>query len=133
MNSDSATHCEAAEMDARLIVTHSGYETYFKFKNRGGVEFAPINIPEKYNLLGIINLVLETTPSGILTMAPSTPQKTSTSVGNFPLKEKQNIPFWGFTPGAEILNGRLAMLGFVTALLLEFFSGQGVLHFLHLL
>ena len=28
-------------------------------------------------------------------------------------------------PGAETLNGRLAMLGFVSALLLEFFTGQG--------
>jgi hypothetical protein len=36
---------------------------------------------------------------------------------------------WGFTPQAESWNGRLAMIGFVSALLIEFFSGKGVLHF----
>ncbi|NJL86189.1 MAG: chlorophyll A-B binding protein [Leptolyngbyaceae cyanobacterium SM1_1_3] len=39
----------------------------------------------------------------------------------------------GFTPAAELLNGRLAMLGFVTALAIEFVSGQGVLQFLGIL
>lgn len=119
-------------MDANSAIRHSGYERSFKSEKQIGFEFSPVKISDKYNLLGIINLVLETTPSGILTMAPST-QTTSTSVGDFPLKEKQNIPFWGFTPSAEILNGRLAMLGFVAALLLEFSSGQGILHYLHLL
>jgi len=36
---------------------------------------------------------------------------------------------WGFTSGAENWNGRLAMIGFVAALLIEVFSKQGVLHF----
>ncbi len=40
---------------------------------------------------------------------------------------------WGFTPQTESWNGRLAMIGFVSALLVEFFSGQGVLHFWNLL
>ncbi|MCY7334994.1 MAG: chlorophyll A-B-binding protein [Chamaesiphon sp.] len=40
---------------------------------------------------------------------------------------------WGFTPQAEIWNGRFAMLGFVAALLTEYLSGQGVLHFYNLL
>ena len=40
---------------------------------------------------------------------------------------------WGFTPQAEGWNGRLAMIGFVSALLIELLSGQGVLHFLNLL
>jgi hypothetical protein len=40
---------------------------------------------------------------------------------------------WGFTPQAESWNGRLAMIGFVPALLVEVFSGQGVLHFWNLL
>jgi hypothetical protein len=35
----------------------------------------------------------------------------------------------GFTPQAEIWNGRLAMIGFVAALLTELFAHQGVLHF----
>ena len=30
---------------------------------------------------------------------------------------------WGFTPGAEIWNGRLAMIGFSAAALIELFSG----------
>jgi hypothetical protein len=36
---------------------------------------------------------------------------------------------WGFTPQAETWNGRFAMIGFVAALLTEYFSGQGILHF----
>ncbi len=40
---------------------------------------------------------------------------------------------WGFTPQAESWNGRLAMIGFVSVLLIELFSGQGVLHFWNLL
>jgi len=39
----------------------------------------------------------------------------------------------GFTFKAETLNGRLAMLGFVAALLTEVATGQGTLHFLNLL
>ncbi len=37
---------------------------------------------------------------------------------------------WGFTAGAENWNGRLAMLGFISALAVELITGQGVLHFL---
>jgi hypothetical protein len=40
---------------------------------------------------------------------------------------------WGFTPQAENLNGRLAMLGFVSIVLIELISGQGALHFWNLL
>ncbi len=36
---------------------------------------------------------------------------------------------FGFTPKAENLNGRLAMIGFAAALIIELVSGQGVLHF----
>lgn len=39
---------------------------------------------------------------------------------------------WGLTPGAEVWNGRLAMLGFL-ALLVELISGHGPLHFVGLL
>ena len=39
---------------------------------------------------------------------------------------------WGFTPAAECLNGRLAMLGFTFAIVIEILSGEGVLHFLNL-
>jgi hypothetical protein len=34
---------------------------------------------------------------------------------------------WGFHRRAELLNGRLAMLGFVTGLLLELLTGQGII------
>ncbi len=35
----------------------------------------------------------------------------------------------GFVPSAEIWNGRLAMIGFLAATLIEVFSGRGFLHF----
>ncbi|MBK1985963.1 high light inducible protein [Sphaerospermopsis aphanizomenoides BCCUSP55] len=50
--------------------------------------------------------------------------KTITSV-----VEDRNAWRWGFTPQAEIWNGRLAMIGFLAATLIELFSGQGFLHF----
>jgi hypothetical protein len=37
---------------------------------------------------------------------------------------------FGFTAGAENLNGRMAMIGFVAAVVTELVTGQGVLHFL---
>ncbi len=40
---------------------------------------------------------------------------------------------FGFTAFAENWNGRLAMLGFVSALILELATGQGVLHFFGLI
>jgi Chlorophyll A-B binding protein len=40
---------------------------------------------------------------------------------------------FGFTPEAELWNGRFAMLGFVAALATEFATGQGTLHFLGLM
>ena len=52
-----------------------------------------------------------------------TPTETTVST------ENRNSWVWGFTPQAETWNGRLAMLGFVAALLTEAFSGQGVLHY----
>jgi hypothetical protein len=41
----------------------------------------------------------------------------------------RNSWIWGFTPQAEIWNGRFAMIGFVSALLVEVLSHRGVLHF----
>lgn len=54
----------------------------------------------------------------------SNTEKTISSV-----PEDRNAWRWGFTPQAEIWNGRLAMIGFVAATLIELFSGQGFLHF----
>jgi Chlorophyll A-B binding protein len=62
-------------------------------------------------------------------MATSSPNPTKAT----PLAADRNEWRWGFTPQAEIWNGRFAMLGFVAALLTEYFSGQGVLHFYNLM
>lgn len=35
---------------------------------------------------------------------------------------------WGFTPQAEIWNGRLAMLGFSLVVVTQYLSRQGLLH-----
>ena len=48
-------------------------------------------------------------------------------------KENSNEMKFGFTASAENLNGRLAMIGFAAALIVELISGQGVLHFLGLI
>ncbi len=37
---------------------------------------------------------------------------------------------FGSNPSAELWNGRLAMIGFVSALILEATTGKGVLHWL---
>ena len=45
------------------------------------------------------------------------------------MEADRNAWKFGFTPQAELWNGRLAMLGFLAAVLIELFSGEGVLHF----
>ncbi|HEY9907140.1 MAG TPA: chlorophyll a/b-binding protein [Thermosynechococcaceae cyanobacterium] len=52
-----------------------------------------------------------------------------TKVATAAIESDRNAWRFGFTPQAELWNGRLAMIGFVSALLVELFSGQGVLHF----
>ena len=54
---------------------------------------------------------------------------TKVSTVTTPIMDDRNAWRWGFTPQAEIWNGRFAMLGFVSAALIEIFSGQGFLHF----
>lgn len=54
-------------------------------------------------------------------------------LNNFAVEPKvyvQAIPRTGFTPYAESLNGRLAMIGFVSLLALEAITGQGIIGFL---
>jgi hypothetical protein len=80
----------------------------------------------------MLETVLTITKFGVIIMTSST-KVTSSSVGATALKEKRNAWLWGFTPQAEIWNGRLAMIGFVSALLIELFSSQGVLHFWNLI
>ncbi|MEM8637558.1 MAG: chlorophyll a/b-binding protein [Cyanobacteria bacterium P01_G01_bin.54] len=43
--------------------------------------------------------------------------------------QERNTFNFGFNAGAENWNGRLAMLGFAAALIIELVSGKGVLHF----
>jgi hypothetical protein len=63
---------------------------------------------------------------GVLFMSDATKVKQSIS-------NKRNAWFWGFTPQSENWNGRLAMIGFVTVILIEVFSGNGFLHFWEIL
>lgn len=44
-------------------------------------------------------------------------------------EQNRNQWNWGFTPGAENWNGRLAMIGMGVAIMIELVSGQGLLHF----
>lgn len=40
---------------------------------------------------------------------------------------------WGFTTSAENINGRLAMVGFASLVIIELLTGEGILHFLGLI
>ena len=48
------------------------------------------------------------------------------------MQSKKDEVKFGFNPSAENLNGRMAMIGFVAAVVTELVTGQGVLHFLGL-
>lgn len=50
-----------------------------------------------------------------------------------PVVEDRNAWKFGFTPQAELWNGRFAMLGFVAALITEYFMNEGTLRFLGLM
>nr|YP_009237453.1 hypothetical chloroplast RF17 [Wildemania schizophylla]AKS28500.1 hypothetical chloroplast RF17 [Wildemania schizophylla] len=39
-----------------------------------------------------------------------------------------NLWLWGFTDSAETWNGRFAMIGFISVVLIELLSGQQLLH-----
>ena len=58
-------------------------------------------------------------------MSVSTKVPSSSSITD---PKERNAWVWGFTPQAEIWNGRFAMLGFVAALITEMASHQVVLH-----
>ena len=49
------------------------------------------------------------------------------------MQAKKEEAQFGFTPSAENLNGRMAMIGFVAAVITELVTGQGVVHFLGLM
>ena len=44
-----------------------------------------------------------------------------------PTRSRNSLVF-GFSPQAELWNGRLAMIGFITIVLIEFFTHKGLLH-----
>ncbi|MFM6192938.1 MAG: chlorophyll A-B binding protein [Planktothrix sp.] len=54
---------------------------------------------------------------------------SNTQLTNSPEQQQRNHWDWGFTPSAENWNGRLAMIGFLSAIVVELISGQGLLHF----
>jgi len=56
-------------------------------------------------------------------MQPNTPRTGVTD------SLSRNAWISGFTPQAEIWNGRLAMIGFVSAIAIELYTHQGILHF----
>jgi hypothetical protein len=58
--------------------------------------------------------------------------KSETPTTSQPAQESFNRPepAFGWTPYAEQINGRFAMIGFVGLLLLEFLTGQGLLTWL---
>ncbi len=43
--------------------------------------------------------------------------------------DNRNALRFGFTPQSENWNGRFAMIGFISIILIEALSGQGFLHF----
>jgi hypothetical protein len=49
------------------------------------------------------------------------------------MQAKKEEAKFGFTGSAENLNGRMAMIGFVAAIVTELVTGQGTLHFLGLM
>lgn len=54
-------------------------------------------------------------------------------MNNFAIEPQMYVteqPQFGFNSNAELLNGRLAMIGFVSLLALEIFTGHGVVGFL---
>ncbi|MBE9008026.1 high light inducible protein [Fortiea sp. LEGE XX443] len=51
--------------------------------------------------------------------------KTSAST----VSDKNQDTRFGFNPKSENWNGRFAMIGFVSIILIEALSGQGILHF----
>ncbi len=53
----------------------------------------------------------------------------TSSTKTIPSSNNRNRWAWGFTPQAELWNGRIAMIGFMAALLTELIANQGVLHF----
>lgn len=61
-------------------------------------------------------------------MTSSTKVTVSSNVSKAPLDKSRNGWVWGFTPQAELWNGRLAMIGFVSAAIVELLLSRSGLH-----
>lgn len=61
-----------------------------------------------------------------------TAEKPDTTVQSVEEPQKELEPAFGWTEYAERINGRIAMIGFVGLLLLEFFTHQDLLTWLGL-
>lgn len=66
-------------------------------------------------------------------MASSTKATASSNVDKAPLNKSRNGWVWGFTPQAELWNGRLAMIGFASAVIVELLLSRSGLHVWNLL
>jgi Chlorophyll A-B binding protein len=80
-----------------------------------------VQLRKKASLL-LVNLLLTPTRFGVAIMTSSTKEIASNN-------KDRNDWQWGFTPQAELWNGRFAMLGFMAALFTEWLSNDGILHF----
>jgi hypothetical protein len=58
--------------------------------------------------------------------------RVNAQCGDMVVIRKEKVSMFGFTPFAEQLNGRLAMIGFLVIFLLEMQSGQSIVHWLGL-
>jgi hypothetical protein len=67
-------------------------------------------------------------------MTTNTPNTGNSYEDQFQRKygEYQSKFEFGSNPSAELWNGRLAMIGFLAAVIVEVMTGQGFLHFLGL-
>ena len=66
-------------------------------------------------------------------MTSSTKVTASSNVDKAALNTSRNGWVWGFTPQAELWNGRLAMIGFVSAVIVELLLSRSGLHVWNLL
>ncbi len=66
-------------------------------------------------------------------MTSSTKVTATSNVGKAPLNKGRNGWVWGFTPQAELWNGRLAMIGSVSAVIVELLLSRSGLHVWNLL
>jgi len=66
-------------------------------------------------------------------MTSSTKATASSNVDKAHPNKSRNGWVWGFTPQAELWNGRLAMIGFVSAVIVELLLSRSGLHVWNLL